>query len=379
MSHKALVFLSCGQRDDERECATKVQQVIEKDFGLQCYNADSQQGFDDVMSITKNLSRADYYLFIDFKRDQEKDGMPISLFTHQEFALARAWRITEMLAFKEKGLRSYGMLQYVLAHPVEFERPQLEDLVRENIRKKGWKADYSRNLIASTLVRSELATYRDGHGENLEEIWRVTIQNGRTDRAAINTVAILDHVCESATGKAKRPDTTFLKWSGQNIYQRTILPDDSGEIDAFSLRVSQEGVFLHSASDVFPREPIITMHGEYILQYLLYADSSPPRRFKIRLNYQGAPKRQTALNPQAQLQSWKHEGQRDFSLQGTRKDVAFFLSRNQPKPSKESAWAKAHRAIPWDVPCVEFCVFGWGRGGGRGGRGWLRGRGGRLR
>ena len=104
MAHKALVFLSCGQRPGERQLAKQIQFMIESEFHLNCYNADSRQGFEDVMSITEHLAQADYYLFIDFKRDGD---IPISVFTHQEFALARAWGITELLAFREKGVRPY--------------------------------------------------------------------------------------------------------------------------------------------------------------------------------------------------------------------------------------------------------------------------------
>ena len=80
----ALVFLSCGQRDGEREIALQIQQMIQgKEFGMECYNADSVQGFDDVMSITQRLSRADYYLFIDFRRDgaERESDPPISVFS----------------------------------------------------------------------------------------------------------------------------------------------------------------------------------------------------------------------------------------------------------------------------------------------------------
>jgi hypothetical protein len=100
----ALIFLSCGQRPGEKEIARQIQQMIQTELGMECYNADSLQGFDDVMSITERLSRADYFLFIDFKRNGDQ---PISVFTHQEFALARAWGITEMIAFQEEGLQSH--------------------------------------------------------------------------------------------------------------------------------------------------------------------------------------------------------------------------------------------------------------------------------
>jgi hypothetical protein len=133
----ALVFLSCGQRDGEREIAREIKRVIETEFGMDCYNADSVQGFDDVMCITEHLSKADYYLFIDFKREITKENpIPISVFAHQEFALARAWGITESIAFQEQGLKSCGILAYVLAHPISFTRENLLEKIREEIDKR---------------------------------------------------------------------------------------------------------------------------------------------------------------------------------------------------------------------------------------------------
>jgi hypothetical protein len=58
--------------------------MITGELGLACYNADSVRGFDDVMSITDHLSSVDYYLFIDFYRPDDRAGVPLSVFTHQE-------------------------------------------------------------------------------------------------------------------------------------------------------------------------------------------------------------------------------------------------------------------------------------------------------
>jgi hypothetical protein len=288
LGHKALVFLSCGQRPGERELAKKVEELITNDeFGLSCYNADSRRTFDDVMSIVDHLSKADYYLFIDFKR---KGKLPLSVFTHQEFALARAWGITKMLAFREKGTpsRSIGIVEYVLAHPIEFERDNLLQVVRDNIKREKWSPSYSRNLAASHLIPPDrTVNYADGfHGTNEEMIWHVLIENRRKDRAALNTIAILDKFT-TADGQSDRPDTTYLKWAGLKAYQRTIFPEDSAKIDAFALRSKEAGVFLHSTSDEYPRKPIIAKPGVYVLTYLLYADSFPPVRFEIELNYNG--------------------------------------------------------------------------------------------
>ena len=250
---------------------------------MKCYNAESRQGFDDVMSITEHLARADYYIFIDFKRD---DAVPISVFTHQEFALARAWQITEMLAFKEAGLLAYGMLGYVLAHPTEFVRETLVAQVRDEIARRGWNANYSRNLLADRIeFPSQTWAYGDHQAANLERICRIIIENRRSDQAALDTIAILDSV--NSNGSITKPDRTYLKWAGQQAYQKTIFPQDFGEIDAFAIRVQEPGVFLHSANDLHPRRPIITHPGSYDLTYLLYAGGFPATHFTVTLDYDG--------------------------------------------------------------------------------------------
>src|SRR6266481_1504703 len=225
----ALVFLSCGQKDAEKALAKEVEKMV-KSLGLDCYNADSVHGFDDVMSVTEHLSKADYYLFIDFKRSGD---VPLSIFTHQEFALARAWGITEMIAFQEEGLESHGMLRYVLAHPIKFTRDKLIELVKSEIVAKKWNSNHSRNLVVSGVVTEDrLITYRDHTGTNDEKAWKVRLQNRRLGRAANNTVAVLYEITDEVTARRFSPDSSYLKWAGQMGYQRTIFPDSEADLDA---------------------------------------------------------------------------------------------------------------------------------------------------
>jgi hypothetical protein len=281
----ALVFLSCGQRDGEREIAQQLQRIIETEFEMECFNADSLQGFDDVMSITDRLSKADYYLFIDFKRDGD---LPASVFTHQEFALARAWGITDMIAFQEEGLDSCGMLRYVLAHPIKFTRDKLLGMVRNEVRAK-WNKNFSRNLVCSELrAPSILINYGDHTGtkRSLEHVWNIFVQNRRKDRAAFNTVAILYSITNESTRETIRPDSSYLKWAGQMGYQKSIFPEDEAHFDAFAIRVGEEGIFLHSAADV-QRRPIITERGCYTMEYRVFSESFPPVGARIKVDYRG--------------------------------------------------------------------------------------------
>jgi hypothetical protein len=275
----ALVFLSCGQRyPHEKEIASQIEQMIKHDFHMDCYNAESVKGFDDVMSITEDLSKADYYLFIDFKR---KGDFPISIFAHQEFALARAWGITEIIAFQQEGLESlepHGMVSYLLVHPIPFTRDRLVNLVREAISSKGWNKDYSRNLVVSRLrLEDQLIAFSDHTGQSVDNVWFLHIGNHRKDRAAVDTLAILHSVTDETTGKSNRPDSSYLKWAGQMGFHKTIFPEDEAHFTAFALRVGRPGVFLHSAADVV-RQPIISEPGRYRLEYRVFQRHFLPLR-----------------------------------------------------------------------------------------------------
>lgn len=284
---KSLVFLSCGQRDSERELAKSVEKMITDALEMDCYSADSVHGFDDVMSITERLAIADYYIMIDFRRNDE---VPLSVFTHQEFALARAWGLDRMLVFQEEGQTSHGMLQYVLAHPIRFTRDKLVETVREAIHNQKWERDYSRNLVASEVQPFPgRVLYGDHTGQSTERIWHLTIRNCRKDKAAVNTLGILDSIRNCRTGESfDSPDRSYLKWAYQKEgYLHTILPQDYASLDAFAIREGENGVFLHSRRDLPPRRPVVTDAGEYIFNYNVYSANFPLLTVPVRINYTG--------------------------------------------------------------------------------------------
>jgi hypothetical protein len=75
-------------------------------------------------------------------------------------------------------------------------------------------------------------------------------------------------------------------------YERTILPLDYGLVDLISLRQNEEGLFLHSALDVYPRDPIANMSGLYTFNYKVFSQNFPALRFSIEADYhysQGDP------------------------------------------------------------------------------------------
>jgi hypothetical protein len=83
----------------------------------------------------------DYFVFINFKR--------LSVFTHQEFALARHLGFGDnIIILQEKDAKLEGFLRYVLGNPKPFDgTDELLDKVCQLAKAKGWSPTYSRNLV----------------------------------------------------------------------------------------------------------------------------------------------------------------------------------------------------------------------------------------
>ena len=281
------VFISCGQRPPERDTADKIAQMLKRKFGLDYYLAFKVQGLNDIMKITEELKSSDYYLFVDFLR-RNGDGLPCSLFTHQELALAHHVGFKDIIALQEEGLKPEGFLKYVQANPEHFKNEdELLNKIEQLVEERKWSKDFSRNLVLESVRFFDLPiTYADQTGQHLELEWQARIGNRRPDVAAVNSLCILDSIKPQDGSEQPSQDRSCLKWAGGlQAYQKTILPLDHGIIDVLSVHADEQGLFLHSQSDLRPRTPIAVEEGEYILKYKVYSEGFPLLPFSIRINY----------------------------------------------------------------------------------------------
>jgi hypothetical protein len=284
------VFISCGQRPPERNIAEKVAKMLKEKFGLDYYLAFKIQGLSDIMKITEELKASDYFLFIDFHRKnclgKGKTSLPISLFTHQELALAHHVGFRDMIALQEKGTPLEGVLKYVLSNPECFESDdELLEKVDKLVTERKWNKDFSRNLVLEKVEPLPALPYVDQTGQHWEFIWHASIRNRRPDVAAVNSVCILDCLELPDGVSIPSPDRSYLKWARQSGYQRTILPEDEGKVDIFAVHADERGMFLHSASDEHPRRPILEQDGKYKLNYKLFSEGFPLMRFCVEVDY----------------------------------------------------------------------------------------------
>ena len=88
MNVRSRVFLSCGQRREEKEIAGKIAELLEN-RGFDVYIAIDVQTILEINSgIICELKNSDCYLFVNFRRDPIPNGHQGSLFSNQELAIA---------------------------------------------------------------------------------------------------------------------------------------------------------------------------------------------------------------------------------------------------------------------------------------------------
>lgn len=291
------IFISCGQSTpEEQKLAEEIQTWLSSGGGgFHPYVAITTQSIQDVNNgIIGELKKSDYYIFIDLRREEISSGkFRGSLFTNQELAIAYAIGIDSAIFLQQRGVLLEGIGKYILANARIFDTlEEILPIIKCEIAKRKWSPRFSRNLIAErSEYFQEITFFRDLTFPTPEPryIAHVHIKNCREDIAAINVIAHLVNITHRNAGELfVSPDMTDLKWALQQSFTRNIAPNDSIPFDAFSIDAKNPlNVYLHSASDTFPRRPIITSTGEYLLQYEVYSENFPILKFNLLLNHTG--------------------------------------------------------------------------------------------
>ena len=71
-------------------------------------------------------------------------------------------------------------------------------------------------------------------------------------------------------------------------FQQTIWPQSHGSFDLLGINMNNGSeVFLNSAADVNPRNPIITAPGDHQLEYEIFCQGFPPLNVNVLLHVTG--------------------------------------------------------------------------------------------
>jgi hypothetical protein len=290
------VFISCGQRDEgERKIAGEISKWF-TEAGYDPYVAIQAQTIQDVNSgIINHLESADYYVFIDFSREEiDRDGDDRwrgSLFTNQELAIAYVLKFDHVIFLQQEGVLVEGLLKYMASNAIRFvDKATVPEKLKSQVITNRWSNTYSRHLFPNGLRWSEeVISYGHPTGTRLTGRFLYGyIVNRRHDLAAFNTVARLSDVTGPDGWQPDQQYKSPLKATGQPGFTQVIWPDDKGEFDLLVVDYSDpETVYLNNALDISPFPPLITRAGRYLLEYEVLAMDFPPLRFKADLRLTG--------------------------------------------------------------------------------------------
>ncbi len=242
---RARVFVSCGQAKgtDEELTALTIATKL-KELGFDPYIGVQEQTLRGLKeNIFAQLEKSEYYLFIDFKREQLAGAQPAtfrgSLFSHQELALASYLDI-DVLAFQEVGVKkSDGILQFLQANAVEFEdRKFLADLVVKKIRERDWNATWRNELV----LQREPGQFSDARRVELRDgveryytgrFFQIDVLNRHRTKMATNCYVYLARAIDLRTSAVIPTQTVEFKWAGSTLPNAQILPRQMRQFDAF--------------------------------------------------------------------------------------------------------------------------------------------------
>lgn len=286
---RARVFISCGQskHTDEASIARDIDQGLQE-LGFEPYVAIQEQSLRGLKeNLFGQLSRSEYFIFVDFKREQLIENPPVhrgSLFSHQELALASYLDMT-MLAFQESGVKQDdGILQFLQANATPFtDRHSLPGVIADEVRRRKWDPHW----------RNELVLERDPaqRGDSIDSAGRprgffhISVCNRHCHNTATNCCVYLERAARLNPWAEIALNAAELKWSGYVLPSVHIPPRTVRKFDAFFIHHDLPGLLgFATFSDSEEFIPHIEGTGLYELRYVVISDNFAPAHGSFILN-----------------------------------------------------------------------------------------------
>lgn len=285
---RARVFISCGQSkgSDEPKIAEEISKRL-TDLGFDPYVAVAQQSLRGLKeNIFEELSRSEYFLFVDFKRERLDDTSDHrgSLFSHQELALASFLEI-DVLAFQERGTKKRdGILGFIQLNEIAFsERNTLPDLVIEHVNQKMKEGRWDSRWRNELVLERGPADFTDPVVRNMGRTGRffhIGVHNRHRSKTGLNCCAYLEKVSALDTGSDIPVLTVEFKWEGYLLPNAHVHAKTVRHFDAFwILHDDPTRILFNPFCDSSPF--LLNMGGadsQYRLTYLVLSDNFPPAR-----------------------------------------------------------------------------------------------------
>ncbi len=292
---RARVFISCGQADgEERDTAVKIARMLEHEYGFEPYVAGEQVSFSGVKeAIFRQLPESEYFLFIDFPRDELPDGFCRgSLFSNQELAIA-AYLDLDFLGFRHRSVRPFdGLLKFVQADiPVFDNVAQLPQLVRDAVQSK-WHADWKNGLQLRRdpdefdhITRLRRDVYGNVTMNREARFFHLDVFNSHLRKTALDCVTYVESIRDVKQGCHIPFRRAEIKWAGSVLPMVPIPPRTHRMIDICMIYPDElDNVYFMSYSDSHQYMGIITGVYELDVEFCVYSANMQQSSAAVRIS-----------------------------------------------------------------------------------------------
>jgi hypothetical protein len=290
---RARVFISCGQSKgtDEEGTAKEVADELSR-LGYEPYIGVQEQTLSGLKeNIFRQLGKSDYFIFIDFKREQLANKEPLvyrgSLFSHQELALASYLEI-DVMAFQESGVKTDdGILQFLQTNATQFtDRTSLPNLIAEEVGKRDWNPRWRNELVLELKTKHYDVPRIDSTGREFQaRFFHINVYNRHRSKVATNCYVYLLKATNLDSSAKIRVQPIALKWAAYTLPNAQILPREGREFSAFW--IAHDSTTTLNFSDFSDAEwfsPPIEHEGRYKFTYQVMGDNFPPASWSFTLS-----------------------------------------------------------------------------------------------
>jgi len=283
------VFISCGQAKgtDEETIAKAIAAKLEA-LGFDPYIAVAEQTLRGLKeNIFKQLENSEYFIFVDFKREQLNDSTPPthrgSLFSHQELALA-SFLDKDVLALQETGVKpDDGIIRFLQTNAIAFsDKNQVPDQILKEVKARQWDPRWRNELVLERDSRqfTDANRIESGPGNTSRvfeaRFFHIDVRNRHRTKTATNCYVYLARAVNLDNSEEIPLKTIEFKWAGYTLPNAQIPARQARAFDAFWVAKQdptklQFNIF-SDATDYFPR---IQGEGLYRFDYSVGSDNFP--------------------------------------------------------------------------------------------------------
>lgn len=189
-------------------------------------------------ALTENifsfLSQSEYFIFIDFKRDNiGGNDYRGSLFVNQEIAIATFLKL-QGLGFYEKGVKREGILNYHIYNAFPFEDiTEILKVIAEETKE--WDNESVNELYLSYEPSSTTRNIVINNAPNnpLSDWYHIEVKNRNKSKHAFSCIGYVTSIRNIDSGEIISVPTNELIWSGIGDISVNIMANGKRDLDAF--------------------------------------------------------------------------------------------------------------------------------------------------